>query len=239
MIRLDKFLSELNICSRSEASKRVKAGQVKINGETAKAADVKINEGLDVVTFCDRQIVYEKFVYFMLNKPEGYVSATKDNHDKTVIDLFSGENFKGLFPVGRLDKDTTGLLIITNDGELGHRLTGPKFEVYKEYLATLSLKLSEDAVKKLENGVDIGEGKLTKPCRVKKIDDKTILISICEGKFHQVKRMLKAVNNEVLTLKRLSMGNVFLDKELKPGEYRRLTSDEISILKGLSEVIDV
>ena len=167
----------------------------------------------------------------MLNKPAGVVSATTDNHDKTVLDLLKDAHGKDLFPVGRLDKDTEGLLLITNDGELSHNLLSPKKHVDKTYLVKTAESVTTEMVQALERGVDIGEEKLTLPAKVKVLEDKEIELTITEGKFHQVKRMLKAVDNEVVYLKRLSMGCLKLDETLKLGEYRELTEMEIGHVK--------
>ena len=169
-------------------------------------------------------------MYYMLNKPQGVVSATQDNTCKTVLDILDVDCKKDLFPVGRLDKDTEGLLLITNDGELAHKLLSPKKHVDKTYLVGIARKLSTEDIEKLELGVDIGEKHLTQPAKVEVISDTEIKLTIHEGKFHQVKRMLKAVDNEVLTLKRVSFGGLKLDETLKTGEYRELTEQEIEIL---------
>ena len=169
--------------------------------------------------------------YYMLNKPQGVVSATMDNHDKTVLDLLKDAPGKDLFPVGRLDKDTEGLLLITNDGELSHNLLSPKKHVDKTYLVETRELVTSEMVQRLEQGVDIGEEKLTLPAKVKILEDKKIELTITEGKFHQVKRMLKAVENEVVYLKRLTMGSLVLDEKLALGEYRCLTEEEVSKLK--------
>ena len=167
----------------------------------------------------------------MLNKPAGVVSATTDNHDKTVLDLLKDAPGKDLFPVGRLDKDTEGLLLITNDGVLSHNLLSPKKHVDKTYLVKTAETVTLDMIHALEQGVDIGEEKITLPAKVKLLEEKEIELTIMEGKFHQVKRMLKAVGNEVVYLKRLSMGSLILDEALKLGEYRILTEKEVDDLK--------
>ena len=180
----------------------------------------------------EKEVSYQKFYYYMLNKPAGVVSATTDQHDKTVLDLLKDAYGKDLFPVGRLDKDTEGLLLITNDGELSHNLLSPKKHVDKTYLVKTKEMVTLDMASALEQGVDIGEEKLTLPAKVKILKEKEIELSITEGKFHQVKRMLKAVGNEVIYLKRLSMGSLLLDESLKCGEYRSLTDAEILELKN-------
>jgi 16S rRNA pseudouridine516 synthase len=172
----------------------------------------------------------------MLHKPQGVVTATQDNHDKTVMELLDSDiRRRDLFPVGRLDKDTEGLLMITNDGELAHMLLSPKRHVDKTYQVHLEENITEEALIQLTQGVDIGEDQLTLPAKAVKIDDKVIHLTIQEGKFHQVKRMLKAVNNEVIYLKRLTFGSLTLDESLPFGSYRPLTDDEIIQLRKLIE----
>jgi len=228
-MRLDKYLCETSTLTRSEAKKTIKAGRVQVNGEPIKSADGNVNENSDRVSLDGKELTYEKFVYYMLNKPAGVVSATSDR-DETVIDLFEPELRKGLFPVGRLDKDTVGLLIVTNDGELGHHLTSPKHKIPKKYYVGIMKPLSPDDIKRLETGLDIGQGETSAPAVVEVIDDSKIYLTVTEGKFHEVKRMIKAVDNEVIYLKRVSHGSLTLDDELKEGEYRRLTSSEIDRL---------
>lgn len=232
MIRLDKFLAQMNMGTRSEVKNAIRKGKVTVNGEICKNADVKIDEIADVVCFENTQICYEKYVYFMLNKPAGVVSATKDNHDKTVLDLLHGENLQDVFPVGRLDKDTEGLLLLTNDGELAHKLLSPKKHIPKTYFVRTKETVTSEQLEALERGVDIGEDALTLPAQAEMIAEKEIFLTIYEGKFHQVKRMLKAVGNEVVYLKRQKMGNLLLDETLKLGEYRKLTTEEIEILNN-------
>lgn len=232
MIRLDKFLAQMNIGTRSEVKNAIKKGKVTVNGSVCKNSDMKIDENTDCICYENQEIAYEEFVYYMLNKPSGVVSATKDTKDKTVLDLMENVSGKDLFPVGRLDKDTEGLLIITNDGELAHNLLSPKKHISKTYRVLTKEVVSSFQIDKLEKGVDIGEEKVTLPASVQKIDEKEILLTIYEGKFHQVKRMLKAVDNEVVYLERLKMGHLKLDSSLERGAYRKLTKDEIHILKS-------
>ena len=231
MIRLDKFLCEMEIGTRSQVKDMIKKGQVSVDGEVIKKADFKFDEKTTRVCVNEKEISYQKFFYYMLNKQAGVVSATTDNHDKTVLDLLKEAPGKDLFPVGRLDKDTEGLLLITNDGELSHNLLSPKKHVEKIYLVETAEVVTSNMVQALEKGVDIGEEKLTLPAKVKMLEDKKIELTITEGKFHQVKRMLKAVENEVTYLKRLSMGSLMLDECLKLGEYRNLTEKEVDELK--------
>ena len=231
MIRLDKFLSQMNIGSRSEVKSDIKKGRVSINGQICKNPDEKIDESLDVVCFNGSIVTYEKYVYYMLNKPSGVVSATKDNFDKNVMELLEGVNCKDVFPVGRLDKDTEGLLLITNDGELSHNLLSPKKHISKTYRVLTKADIDNEQIIAIEKGVDIGEGIITLPATIQKIDSREIILTIFEGKFHQVKRMLKSVGNEVVYLERIKMGKLELDKSLKRGEFRKLSEREVELLK--------
>ncbi|MBR6307344.1 MAG: rRNA pseudouridine synthase [Lachnospiraceae bacterium] len=230
-MRLDKFLCETVNLSRKEARDSVKKGLASVNGIKVTDFGYQVNETCDLVVFKDKPVSYEKYVYFILNKPAGYVSATNDPVDKTVIDLFESEGRKDLFPVGRLDKDTVGLLIITNDGDLSHHLTSPRHHVNKTYVADIDHPLSDNDIKTLCEGVELKGDGVTKPAKVNVIAPTRIELTICEGMYHQVKRMLKAVGNEVTSLKRISIGPVSLDDNLKEGEYRRLTEEEIKLLK--------
>lgn len=232
MIRLDKFLCEMEIGTRSQVKDMVKKGMVSVDGEVIKKADFKFDETAAKVCVNGKELSYQKFYYYMLNKPQGVVSVTADNHDRTVLDLLKEAPGKDLFPVGRLDKDTEGLLLITNDGELSHNLLSPKKHVEKTYLVETKESVTDDMIQKLEQGVNIGEEKLTLPAKVNQLEDRRIELTITEGKFHQVKRMLKSVDNEVVSLKRLSMGSLVLDEKLSLGEYRCLTEAEILELKN-------
>lgn len=235
-MRLDKFLSECGICSRSESKIFIKKGMITVNGKKAAKGEEKIDPDNDEIMFKGQKIIYAEFEYYMLNKPAGVVSATEDKNDKTVIDLVPKPHAKDIFPVGRLDKDTEGLLIITNDGETAHRLLSPKKHVDKTYFVrTSGGEIGTEEVEKLENGVDIGEEKLTLPAEIEILKNGEIsesLLTIREGKFHQVKRMFKAVGREVIYLKRISMGNIKLDESLEKGECRKLSEDEIKIITG-------
>ena len=231
MIRIDKYLADLELGTRSEVKNLIKKGLITIDGTVCKSPDYKFDENICLVCFQGKPLIYKEFEYYMLNKPQNVVSATQDNYDKTVLDLLKDVRKKDLFPVGRLDKDTEGLLLITNDGALAHSLLSPKKHVNKTYFVGLHSPIEEDAITKLENGVDIGEDKLTLPAKVTVIDPFHIELTIHEGKFHQVKRMLQAVSNEVTYLKRISFGSLTLDSSLNLGEYRELTEAELCILK--------
>ena len=228
--RLDKFLCDKKIGTRSQVKVLIQKGLVTVNGEVVKKADAKVAD-TDTVC-CQGEILSAgEFGYFMLNKPAGLISATEDPSQQTVIDLFKDEPYKGLYPVGRLDKDTEGLLLITNDGPLGHKLLSPKKHVPKTYYAKLAHELAREDIEALENGVDIGEKNLTLPAKIEVLDETAVYITITEGKFHQVKRMFESVSNKVLYLKRISMGNLCLDESLGLGEYRALREEEIALLK--------
>lgn len=231
MIRLDKFLCTMEVGSRSQVKEIIRKGQVTVNGQVCKQPENKIREGCDRVVCQGKELLYEPFVYYMLNKPAGVVSATKDKRDRTVLDLLKDAAGKGIFPVGRLDKDTEGLLLLTNDGELSHELLSPVKHVPKIYQVKTALPFTEEMKGRLEQGVDIGDPRPTRPALVQISGERQIELTITEGRFHQVKRMLKAVGNEVLYLKRLSMGSLYLDEGLVPGEYRRLTPDEVGALR--------
>ena len=225
-MRLDRYLCELNIGTRSQAKEFIKKGLVSVNGRTIRLADYRIEEQTDQIAFQGKTLTYRKYVYYMLNKPQGVVSATQDNTAGTVTELLAAEGRKDLFPVGRLDKDTEGLLLLTNDGELAHRLLSPKKHVDKTYLVTVAHSLSEEDIRRLEQGVDIGEDRMTLPAKVAVQAERMIHLTIQEGKYHQVKRMLQAVDNQVTALKRIRFGKIILDEELAPGAYRPLTTQE-------------
>ena len=230
MMRIDKYLAEMGQGTRSEIKKLIRSGRVMVDGETVKKPELKIEESTQTVSFDGKKIGYAKKEYYMLHKPAGVISATKDDRDKTVLDLITDIKRKDLFPVGRLDKDTEGLLLITNDGDLAHRLLSPKKHVDKLYYAKVAGKVTEEDGEKFRQGVDIGEEKLTLPAELKILKSgevSEIHLTIREGKFHQVKRMFQAVGKEVVYLKRLQMGTLSLDESLAPGEYRKLTENEV------------
>lgn len=231
MMRLDKFLCQAGGVTRSEAKQLLKKGLVTVNGQVEKNGDGKIDETADAVTLRGRLLSYEEYHYYLLHKPAGVITATEDKKEKTVLDLLKGVDTKGLFPVGRLDKDTEGLLLITDNGELSHKLLSPKKHVNKTYLVKLRQNISAEDAAKLENGVDIGDDAPTLPAVVEILSEKEILLTIREGRFHQVKRMLTAVENEVLYLKRLTMGPLSLPEDLPLGDFRPLAKEEIEQLK--------
>lgn len=233
MIRLDKYLADMGAGTRKEVKRLIQKGLIQVNGETIKSPERKICEETDQVLLEGRQIGYTAYEYYMLNKPAGVISATEDPRERTVIDLITDRKRKDLFPVGRLDKDTEGLLLITNDGQLAHRLLSPVHHVDKTYYARIRGCVTVEDVQRFAQGVEIGtDGKrsVTRPGILKILnagDESEILLTIQEGRYHQVKRMFGAVNKEVIYLRRESMGALILDKGLKPGEYRPLTKKEL------------
>ncbi len=229
--RLDKFLCDKKIGTRSQVRELIQKGQVSVNDEIIRKPETKVSE-CDLVCCQGEILSAEEMGYFMLNKPAGVISATEDASQRTVLDFLKDEPYKNLFPVGRLDKDTEGLLLITNDGTLGHELLSPKKHVPKTYYVKLLKKLSGADITALEQGVDIGEKNLTLPAKVEVLGEKETYITIIEGKFHQVKRMFEAVGNQVVYLKRVSMGCLRLDESLALGEYRKLTVEEVACLKN-------
>jgi 16S rRNA pseudouridine516 synthase len=254
-IRLDKLLADCGKGSRSQVKNYIKQGRVTVNGTPARSGDVKVDTSTDTVCFDGNKLIFRRYVYYMLNKPAGVVSATTDSRDKTVIELITGEKPRDLFPVGRLDKDTEGLLLITNDGKLANSLLIPRKHVEKTYYVKAvravncdagvaekseALPLITDAiVKHMSQGIDIGDEKPTAPARLKVLRqneaEAELEITITEGRYHQVKRMFQAVGLKVVYLKRLSMGSIVLDEELALGEYRELTDKEISDIRLQSD----
>lgn len=233
-MRLDKFLSVNGCCSRSEAKRAVRLGGVTVNGSVPKSSDTSVDPENDVIVFQGKQVLYRKHVYIMLNKPEGYVSATEDGRDKTVLDLLPKEALRqGLFPCGRLDKNTLGLMLITDDGDLAHRLLAPKSHVSKTYRFRSKFPISRADADRFEAGVTLEDGYVTLPAKIELNDDASGgYITLTEGKYHQIKRMLEALDNKITYLERITFGNLILDKELDRGEWRYLTEEEIAVLKN-------
>lgn len=228
MTRLDKFLADAGVGTRSEVKNMIRKKSVTVNGVPAKGPEQKIDETGDVIAVNGKSIAHRGLVYYLLHKPAGYVSATKDNLFPTVMELVpKGDD---LFPVGRLDKDTEGLLLITNDGELAHRLLSPRRHVDKTYLAVLDKPAENEDIAKFETGVDIRDDDLTLPARLEILPENQALLTIHEGRFHQVKRMFHAVGKEVIYLKRLSMGPLSLPAELEKGNWQELTDKEVGAL---------
>ncbi len=229
-MRLDKFLSVTATATRSEASKAAKAGAVTVNGAVVKKCDLHIDPEVDLICFRGEPVIYRRFTYIMLNKPDGYVSATDDPREKTVLELLPENMAKlGLFPAGRLDKNTLGLLILTNDGETAHRLLSPKHHAEKRYAFRCDPPITDADAARMEGGVDIG-GYITKPCRVEMHAPDAGEIVLTEGKYHQIKRMLEAVGSKIIYLERIDFAGIPLDPSLERGEWRYLSEDEIEIL---------
>ena len=233
-MRLDKFISTTTTLSRAEAKKIIKKG-ILINDILIKSPDYKIDEFNDQVIVNGNRLVYQKYVYIMMNKPKDTVSATEDAIERTVVDILRDEDrIYKVFPVGRLDKDTEGLMLLTNDGELAHKLISPKKDVEKKYYVEVSGELKNEHLKIIKEGVILEDGYRCKPARLEILDssegNSKANIFITEGKFHQVKRMMKSLGTTVTYLKRLSIGSLKLDENLKLGEYRYLTDDELNKL---------
>jgi len=229
-VRLDKFLADCGVCTRRDAARAIGSGKVAVNGATARDRGMQVDPDSDVITFAGRKLSYEKFIYIMMNKPEGVVSASEDR-GTTVIDLLPDDVRRdGLFPCGRLDKNTVGLILITDDGETGHFLLSPKRHVAKEYRFTVRDKLTETDLSKLESGVDIG-GYVTKPAEIEMTGEREGYIRISEGKYHQIKLMMNAVGNGITFLERTRFGSLALDPALARGEWRKLTGAELESLK--------
>lgn len=263
MTRLDKMLAEMGVGTRSQIKEMAKRGRIQVNGATEKKADRKVDPEKDLIAVDRTPVSYVELEYYMLNKPQGVVSATEDNVHETVMDLLrkgpDGPKRKDLFPVGRLDIDTEGLLLITNDGEMAHGLLSPRRHVDKRYYAKVEGELPSDAGRRLEQGITLLDGTPALPAKLELLDGceeagggadsgegagggtdsgreteadiRRVALTIHEGKFHQVKRMFEALGCRVVFLKRLSMGSLVLDGELRPGEYRPLTDEEVQGLR--------
>ena len=250
-MRLDKYLADMGTGTRSEIKKMIKAGCVTVCGEVVKDPGYKVDAGSDV-SLNGESIIYEEYVYYMMNKPAGVISASEDPHEDTVVDLIDERKRKDLFPAGRLDRDTEGLMLITNNGELAHRMLSPKHHVDKTYYAVVMGDLTDEHIRDFAGGLVLPDGLECMPADLEILSRVTddlyaaieneslensvmteVNITIREGKFHQIKRMFEAVGCEVMYLKRLSMGPLELDETLLPGEYRRLTGEEVESLLAL------
>ena len=234
-MRLDKLLSNMGYGSRKEVKILLKSKAVEVNGVAAKDVSMHVNTETDHIVVFGEEVIYTEFIYLMMNKPPGVISATEDKKDETVIDLLDplSQHFKP-FPVGRLDKDTEGLLILTNDGHLSHQLLSPKKHVPKMYFAVIEGKVTEEDVKKFKEGVTLDDGYFTKPGELTILSSgevSEIELVIMEGKFHQVKRMFESVGKRVTYLKRMRMGSLQLDETLELGDYRSLTEEELEALQ--------
>lgn len=230
-MRLDRVLANASVGSRTQVKNMVKKGRVSVNGKIALASSMMVDPNQDVIRIDDEILQYAKYQYLMLYKPAGYISATEGRYDPTVLELVP--NYKGLFPCGRLDKDTEGLLLMTNDGRLAHNLLSPKKHVEKEYYVEHQLPLSQEDVLCIERGIRY-KNITYKGAKLKILDDLQCTIILQEGKYHEIKNIFLAISNKVTYLKRIRMKNLILDETLKKGEYRPLSEEEIGDLKQLS-----
>ena len=225
--RLDKFLSSQTALSRKEAQKAIKEKRVLLNGTVIRAADTKVDTESDTVSLDGQPLTYQQYVYYMMDKPAGVVSATKDREERTVLDLLPPELYRdGLFPAGRLDKDTTGLLLITDDGDYAHRMLSPKKHVQKRYIATLDREPEDSIVSAFASGIVLGDGTVCKSGHAEPLGGSRVAVEISEGKYHQVKRMFAALGYHVEALRRVQIGGLTLDMGMNPGEVRVLTAEE-------------
>lgn len=241
MERLDKVLANLGYGSRKDVKKIIKSGAVEVDNVIVKDNNMQIDPYKSIVKVDGEEISYKKHIYLMMNKPDGVISATFDDDEKTVIDLLQEEHkaFEP-FPVGRLDKDTVGLLLLTNDGDLNHRLISPKWHVDKIYYAKINAPLNEEDVKAFEEGIVLDDGYKCMPGKLEIIksgeNESEVKVTIQEGKYHQVKRMFESLEKKVVYLKRLTFGGLNLDENLDEGRYRELTDMEISFLKNICKM---
>lgn len=237
-MRLDKFLADCGIGTRRDIKKLIKSGAVCVNKKCITSPDIHIDLQNDTIFLNGKEIVYEKYIYLMMNKPQGYISATEDKYKKTVL-LLLDEKYKyfDLFPAGRLDIDTEGFLLLTNDGNFAHNILSPKKHINKTYFAKIDGAVTSDHIKLFQEGITLLDGYKTLPAHLEILEcdgeKSEISLTICEGKFHQVKRMFEAIGTKVTYLKRTAMGNLELDESLKYGEVKKLTKEEI--LKVLGE----
>ena len=234
MDRIDKIIASQGQYSRSEVKKLVKSGRVTLDGRVLKSSDEKADPDINVIAIDGKPIGYKKHLYIMLNKPQGVVSATDDRDHKTVIDLIPKELRRdGLFPAGRLDGDTVGFVLITDDGDFAHEILSPKNHIMKTYHATLQRELTQDDIDAFKTGIELRDGTLCLEADVTPIDGEEPMaqVKICEGKYHQVKRMFAALGNKVLYLKRVKMGELSLDETLEEGQCREITPEELKLIK--------
>lgn len=235
MERLDKVLSSFYSLSRADTKKMMKKQCVRVNGTVVKSLDIKVDPERDEITVDGERVIFKRFVYIMMNKPEGVISASNDTKAETVVDLVPDELYRdGLFPAGRLDKDTTGFVLLTDDGDFAHRILSPKNHIEKTYHALLEHPLSEEEINHFLSGVELKDGTLCLEAKVRMLEGSTAEVIIHEGKYHQVKRMFAALGNKVLALKRVKMGNLSLDPSLGDGECKELTQKEIELIQQKS-----
>ena len=232
--RLDKLIASQGKLSRSDVKKMVKSGRVTVDGAVVKSADIKVDADKSVISVDGKALNYKKHIYIMLNKPQGVISASNDKTQKTVVDLVPPELYRdGLFPAGRLDGDTVGFVLITDDGDFAHRILSPKNHIMKTYHATLRSPLTEEDISAFKNGIELSDGTLCLEAEVRmleKTDEPIAEVKICEGKYHQVKRMFAALGNKVVYLKRVRMGGLQLDESLEEGQCREITAEELLLL---------
>ena len=234
MMRLDKFLNDILKLGRKDLHRIIKAGRVTVNGEVQSSPDHKIDEDTDIISLDGEEIVYRKFVYYMMNKPKGFITAMDDRRQATIADLIPKDVLdQNVFPVGRLDKDTTGLLLLTNDGQFAHRMISPKYSAEKVYHAGFDGHLREDSETLFKQGIRLDDGTECLPARLDRTGEQECIVTVTEGKYHQVKRMIASVGGTVTSLHRDMIGGISLDSELDPGEIRPLTDDELCILMTL------
>lgn len=234
MDRIDKIIASQGQYSRSEVKKLVKSGRVTLDGKTLRSSDEKADPNVNVIAIDGKALGYKKHLYIMLNKPQGVVSATDDRDHTTVIDLVPKELRRdGLFPAGRLDADTVGFVLITDDGDFAHEILSPKNHIMKTYHATLQRDLTQEDIDAFKNGIELKDGTLCLEAEVMPIDSDVPMaqVKICEGKYHQVKRMFAALGNKVLYLKRVKMGGLSLDENLEEGQCREITDEELKLIK--------
>ena len=227
--RLDKLISSATALSRRDAAKAIRDKRVCLNGSVCRLGDVKVDTDSDTVTLDGASLSFSRNVYYMMNKPAGVVSATEDREERTVIDILPDElRRRGVFPAGRLDKDTTGLLLLTDDGDFAHRMLSPKKHVDKTYIAQLDREPEADAGESFSSGLTLSDGTVCLPAEAQRLDDRLYRVTLREGKYHQVKRMFAAIGSRVTSLKRVSIGGLSLDESLSEGETRELTAEELS-----------
>lgn len=233
MERIDKIIATQTHYSRKEVKKLIQQRRIQVNGKIVFKADIKINEEKDKVELDEIEINIKKNIYLILNKPKGYVSATKDKNIPTVLELVPEEyNHRQLFPAGRLDKDTTGMMIITDDGEFAHNILSPKKHIKKVYKAEIDIQINDEMIKGFETGVILNDG-ICKSAILKKIDDKTAEVVLTEGRYHQIKRMFGCFGAKVVNLERIAMGDLKMPDDIKSGECRELTQEELKKIQSL------
>lgn len=233
MERIDKIISNQTNYTRSDVKRLIKSKKVKVNGVIVSKPEIKVDADKDIINIDGANIIFKKNVYLVLNKPKGYISATEDRKMPTVLDIVADDyGNRNLFPVGRLDKDTTGLMILTDDGDFAHNILSPKKDSKKLYIATIDTPVTREMIDGFENGIKLIDGEC-KPSKLEKIGEYIAKVTLTEGKYHQIKRMFGCYNAKVIELKRVQMGDFKLPQDLKEGEYRELTEDELKMVQGI------